>query len=120
VFGWETSGIVNASEYFGANTWIFTVQAHDKTVPSLSLGEDNGQLLFLELYRKEPELLHTARPVPVRDRPRCVGASAPGRRDRVRLGRCRWSVRRSGVGSEALPDARQIAEAHQPSVVFVP
>ncbi len=50
VFGWETSGIVDASEYFGADTWIFTVQAHDKTVPSLNLAEDNGQVVFLRLY----------------------------------------------------------------------
>lgn len=50
VFDWETSGIVDASEYFGANSWIFTVQAHDKTVPSLGLAEDNGQALFLELH----------------------------------------------------------------------
>ncbi len=50
VFGWEMSGIVDASEYIGANTWIFTVQAHDKTVPSLNLTEDSGQLLLLRLY----------------------------------------------------------------------
>ena len=49
LFGWETSGIVDASEYFGANTWIFTVQAHDKSVPGLNLAEDNGQVVFLKL-----------------------------------------------------------------------
>lgn len=51
VFGWETSGIIDASEWFGEGTWIFDVQAHDKPVPSLGLAEDNGQLLFLDLGR---------------------------------------------------------------------
>lgn len=49
VYGWETSGIVDASEWFGPGAWIFDVQAHDKSVPSLDLAEDNGQLLLLRL-----------------------------------------------------------------------
>jgi hypothetical protein len=49
VTGWETSGIVDASEWFGPNTWLFDVQAHGKPVANLGLTGENGQLLFLRL-----------------------------------------------------------------------
>ncbi|MFQ5530491.1 MAG: hypothetical protein ACE5FP_09095 [Gemmatimonadota bacterium] len=44
---WETSGIVDASEWFGADHWIFDVQAHTKPVAALGLSAENGQLLLL-------------------------------------------------------------------------
>ena len=30
---WETSGIIDASAWFGPNTWLFDVQAHEPTTP---------------------------------------------------------------------------------------
>ncbi len=46
---WESSGIIDASEWLGAGTWIFDVQAHTLAVPSAGLSEDGGQLLVLRL-----------------------------------------------------------------------
>lgn len=48
-WAWETSGIIDASEWLGRGSWIFNVQAHRKTVPSLNLTAENGQILILEL-----------------------------------------------------------------------
>lgn len=49
VFGWETSGIIDVSEWFGGGTWLFDVQAHSMSVPRLGLGRENGQVLMLRL-----------------------------------------------------------------------
>lgn len=44
---WETSGIVDASEFFGPGAWVLSVQAHAKPVPSLGLASNAGQLLLM-------------------------------------------------------------------------
>ncbi len=49
VFGNESSGIVDVSEWLGAGSWLFDVQAHDTPVPTLGLGEENGQLIYMSL-----------------------------------------------------------------------
>jgi len=47
VYGWESSGIVDASEWFGAGAWIFDVQAH--SVAAQSSRGDGGQLIYMKL-----------------------------------------------------------------------
>ena len=52
--GGESSGIVDASEWFGEGTWLSTVQAHStlvdqEVVDGLTLKREDGQLLLLEL-----------------------------------------------------------------------
>lgn len=49
VYGNESSGIVDASEFLGWNSWIFDTQSHDMPVPSLGLSQQNGQLIALKL-----------------------------------------------------------------------
>jgi hypothetical protein len=44
---WESSGIVDASAWFGPGAWLFDVQAHTTPVPALNLPRENGQLLLL-------------------------------------------------------------------------
>ncbi len=53
---WETSGIIDASEFFGRNSWLFVVQAHNPVVPSgtpaISIAPapntvEDGQLLIM-------------------------------------------------------------------------
>ncbi|HXO86009.1 MAG TPA: alkaline phosphatase PhoX [Gemmatimonadales bacterium] len=46
---WETSGIIDASAWFGAGAWLFDVQAHSLPVPSQQLVNEGGQLLLLRL-----------------------------------------------------------------------
>lgn len=46
---WETSGIVDASQWFGDNTWIFDVQAHDEPVPGCPDCVEAGQVLLMEI-----------------------------------------------------------------------
>jgi hypothetical protein len=46
---WESSGIIDASAWFGAGTWLFDVQAHTLPVPSQGLANEGGQLLLLRL-----------------------------------------------------------------------
>jgi secreted PhoX family phosphatase len=46
---WETSGIVDASQWFGDNTWIFDVQAHDEPVANCPDCVEAGQLLLMEI-----------------------------------------------------------------------
>jgi hypothetical protein len=52
---WESSGIVDASEWFGAGTWLLDVQAHDvymdeaRGSPGVTLKRESGQLLLLTL-----------------------------------------------------------------------
>ena len=48
---WESSGIIDASQWLGRGAWLFGVEAHSKAVPSLDLPEENGQLLFLRVPR---------------------------------------------------------------------
>jgi hypothetical protein len=44
---WETSGIIDASRFFGRDTWLFDVQAHSPTTaPGVNTVED-GQLLIM-------------------------------------------------------------------------
>lgn len=47
VYGWESSGIVDASEWFGEGAWIFDVQAH--SVDAQSSRGDGGQLIYMKL-----------------------------------------------------------------------
>ena len=52
---WESSGIVDASAFFGAGTWLLNVQAHSINVegPTLidgvSYKTEGGQLILLTL-----------------------------------------------------------------------
>jgi hypothetical protein len=48
---WESSGIVDASDYFGAGTWLLDVQAHNVNVSpgTPGLKREGGQLLLLRL-----------------------------------------------------------------------
>jgi hypothetical protein len=46
---WESSGILDASEWLGKGTWLFDVQAHSKPVPLQGLLSENGQLLSLRV-----------------------------------------------------------------------
>ena len=44
---WETSGIIDASAWFGRGAWLFDVQAHDPTTPPAPMTVEDGQLLLL-------------------------------------------------------------------------
>jgi hypothetical protein len=44
---WETSGIIDASAWFGWGTWVFDVQAHDPTTAPEPLTVEDGQVLLL-------------------------------------------------------------------------
>ena len=52
---WESSGIIDASEWLGNGTWVFDVQAH--TLPfsyqdgatTVNVSREGGQLLYLRL-----------------------------------------------------------------------
>jgi hypothetical protein len=52
---WESSGIIDASEWLGAGTWLFDVQGH--TLPfsykdkgtTVNLSKEGGQLLYLKV-----------------------------------------------------------------------
>ncbi|MEZ4425539.1 MAG: hypothetical protein R3E98_19230 [Gemmatimonadota bacterium] len=46
---WETSGLVDASPWFGAGAWIFDVQAHGQAVPACPECVEDGQLLLMKL-----------------------------------------------------------------------
>ncbi len=47
VWGWESSGIVDASEWFGPGAWIFDIQAH--SIDAQTSGGDGGQLIYMKL-----------------------------------------------------------------------
>lgn len=58
---WESSGIVDASEWFGVDTWMLDVQAHNAFVRSeTELGgtvlvkQEKGQLLLMEIEGTAP------------------------------------------------------------------
>jgi uncharacterized protein DUF839 len=44
---WESSGIIDASAWFGPNTWLFEVQAHEPTTPPTPNAIEDAQLLLL-------------------------------------------------------------------------
>ena len=52
---WESSGIIDASDWLGEGTWLFDVQAH--TLPfsyqdgasTVNITKEGGQLLYLQL-----------------------------------------------------------------------
>ena len=44
---WETSGIIDASKFYGADTWLFDVQAHSPTTAPKPNTVEDGQLLML-------------------------------------------------------------------------
>jgi hypothetical protein len=52
---WESSGIIDASEWLGAGTWLFDVQAHTLAFSfqdgtrTVNLPNEGGQLLYLRL-----------------------------------------------------------------------
>jgi hypothetical protein len=46
---WESSGVIDASAWFGSGAWLFDVQAHTLPVPSQQLTSEGGQLLLLRL-----------------------------------------------------------------------
>ena len=53
---WESSGIIDASQWLGAGSWLFDVQAHtlpftynDGTSTPVTVSSEGGQLLYLRL-----------------------------------------------------------------------
>ena len=52
---WESSGIVDASAWFGPGSWLLDVQAHDVFVdtrpgpPGITLKREAGQLLLMNI-----------------------------------------------------------------------
>jgi Bacterial protein of unknown function (DUF839) len=47
---WESSGIIDASPMFGADSWLFDVQAHPPTTPPLPNTVEDGQLLIMRRH----------------------------------------------------------------------
>jgi secreted PhoX family phosphatase len=46
---WESSGVLNVEDLFGAGTWLVDVQAHSIKVPQFGKEDEGGQLLLLRL-----------------------------------------------------------------------
>lgn len=46
---WESSGIIDASEFFGPGAWLLDVQAHTLIVPQFGGVDEGGQLLLLRV-----------------------------------------------------------------------
>jgi hypothetical protein len=44
---WETSGIIDASKYFGRDSWLFVVQAHGPSIAPVPNSAEDGQLLLM-------------------------------------------------------------------------
>ncbi len=44
---WETSGVIDSSETFGPDSWVFDVQAHAPTVAPAAGTVEDGQILIL-------------------------------------------------------------------------
>jgi hypothetical protein len=44
---WETTGIIDASAFFGADSWLFNVQAHPPTAAPAPSTVEDGQLLLM-------------------------------------------------------------------------
>jgi hypothetical protein len=47
---WETSGIIDASAFFGRDAWIFDVQAHSPTATPGTGTVEDGQLLLMKPF----------------------------------------------------------------------
>ncbi len=50
----ESSGIVDASEFFGPGNWLLTVQAHgtnveEETVDGITFKREDGQLMLMKI-----------------------------------------------------------------------
>jgi secreted PhoX family phosphatase len=45
---WETSGIIDASSMFGADSWLSDVQAHSPTAPPSAGAVEDGQLFLMK------------------------------------------------------------------------
>jgi hypothetical protein len=50
----ESSGIVDASEYFGPGTWLLDVQAHgfnvdEEVVDGITFKREDGQLMLMKI-----------------------------------------------------------------------
>lgn len=48
---WETSGIIDASKFFGKDSWLFVVQAHSPTLAPAPNTVEDGQLLLMTSAR---------------------------------------------------------------------
>jgi Bacterial protein of unknown function (DUF839) len=59
---WETSGIIDASPFFGQDSWLFVVQAHSPSIAPVPNSIEDGQLLIM--------------------RPSCKPLALPGNRPR--------------------------------------
>lgn len=44
---WETSGIIDASSFFGKDSWLFVVQAHSPSLAPAANTVEDGQLLLM-------------------------------------------------------------------------
>ena len=55
---WESTGIVEASEFFGPDSWLVAVQAHNQTDPKFGGRRGSGQILLL----RGPRALQPAAP----------------------------------------------------------
>ncbi len=44
---WETSGIIDASNFFGNDSWLFAVQAHKPSIAPVPNSVEDGQLLIM-------------------------------------------------------------------------
>ena len=44
---WETSGIIDASDFFGRNSWLTVVQAHSPTLAPVPGTVEDGQLILM-------------------------------------------------------------------------
>lgn len=44
---WETSGIIDASDFFGRDSWLFVVQAHGPSIAPAPNTVEDGQLLLM-------------------------------------------------------------------------
>jgi hypothetical protein len=52
--GWESSGIVNASAFFGDGAWLLDVQAHsihvdEEVIDGITYKREGGQLILLTI-----------------------------------------------------------------------
>ncbi|MBL9209823.1 MAG: DUF839 domain-containing protein [Opitutaceae bacterium] len=53
---WETSGIIDATDFFGSDSWLFAVQAHPPSlIPAANTVEDGQLLLMLPARNKHSE-----------------------------------------------------------------
>lgn len=44
---WESSGIIDTSDFFGNDTWLMVVQAHAPTLAPVPNTVEDGQLLLM-------------------------------------------------------------------------